>query len=222
MIKFREKQFSMLGSVIKGASMGASFGTLASGGLKYGTEFGKSSKDSKIIGDAKSGFNKTLELNKKNPFLIVGATALIGGALGALAESIGFVDKKISRLGTNRRIMDSTISDLKKIGFKKEQDYTQDPKMATLLKTRVCIVVSRSSDDLKVLINTARDPKLKEITDEIIQNLPALSVKTEKQSDRFNELNISTISSNGDPGFISSIAEKFIRRGFPVYLVEVG
>ena len=50
-----------------------------------------------------------------------------------------------------------------------------------------------------------------------------MSTVTEKVSDKYNELNITTMTSNnGDSTWVASIAEKFIKAGYPVYLVEVG
>ena len=50
-----------------------------------------------------------------------------------------------------------------------------------------------------------------------------MSTVTEKVTDRYNELNITTLTSNnGDAIWVASIAEKFIKSGYPVYLIEVG
>lgn len=207
MIKFRQKDFSILSDTLKGATMGATVGTMATGGLKFKalkkTELGK--------------------MNDDNPLAIVGGGILIGAALGAIVGSIKKLDLTVSRSGANKRLFSTVLDNLRRLGFKEGSDYTQDPKMANLLKTKVCIVVSKSSDDLKLLINTVADPKLKSISSEIIKNLPSTSVTTEKSNDRYNELSISTISSsNGDAGFVTGIIEMFIRRDYPVYLIEVG
>lgn len=207
MIKFRQKDFSILSDTLKGAGMGATVGSIAAGGLKF-----KAFKDTTLG-----------KLNEDNPLSIVGGGILLGAALGALAGSIKKIDLSISRSKANKRLFSTVLDNLKRLGFKEGSDYTQDPKMATLLKTKVCIVVSRSSDNLELLINTVSDPKLKSISNDIVKNLPSTSVTTEKRNDRFNELLISTISSNnGDAGFVTGIAESFIRNGFPVQLIEVG
>ena len=50
-----------------------------------------------------------------------------------------------------------------------------------------------------------------------------MSTVSEKVSDRYNELNITTMTSNnGDAIWVATVAEKFIKAGYPVYLVEVG
>lgn len=155
---------------------------------------------------------------------IIGTTTLIGAALGALVGIIQNLDARHSQSVTNTgNIMDKIQYRLKQLGYVGNKDYTKDPKFANLLKTKVCIVVSRSSDDLKLLINYANDPQLKEITNEIVKGLPKTAVTTEKASNRFNDLSISTLSKGTkDPDFVVRAAEMFIKRGFPVYLVEVG
>lgn len=166
--------------------------------------------------------------NNLNPFykkalLELGGVA-IGGALGALAGMIMDVSDYINKKTTvNKRLLKDVLDNLKKTGYKEGTDFTRDPKMASLLKTKVCLVISKSSDELKLLINTVNDSKLKTITEQIIKNLPTLSTLTEKVSDRFNEINITTMASNsGDATWVTSVAEKFISSGYPVYLVEVG
>ena len=119
--------------------------------------------------------------------------------------------------------MKDILVNLKKMGFQEGRDYTRDPKVSSLLKTKVCLVISKSADELRLLINTVNDYKLKSITEKITSNLPTMSTVTEKVSDRFNEINVTTMTSNnGDAIWIASLAEKFIKEGFPVYLVEVG
>lgn len=166
--------------------------------------------------------------NNLNPFykkalLELGGVA-IGGALGALAGMIMDVSDYINKKTTvNNRLLKDVLGNLKKTGYKEGTDFTRDPKMASLIKTKVCLVISKSSDELKLLINTVNDSKLKTITEQIIKNLPTLSTLTEKVSDRFNEINITTMTSNsGDATWVTSVAEKFISSGYPVYLVEVG
>ena len=43
-----------------------------------------------------------------------------------------------------------------------------------------------------------------------------------KESNRYNEIMITTLSSGNDAIVISGIIEKFIRAGYPVYMIEVG
>lgn len=166
--------------------------------------------------------------NNLNPFyrkalLELGGVA-IGAGLGALAGMIMDVSDYMNRKRTvNNRLLKDVVDNLKKTGYREGKDFTRDPKMANLLKTKVCLVISKSSDDLKLLINTVKDNKLKTISGQIIKNLPTMSTLTEKVSDRFNEINITTMTSNsGNATWVTSVAEKFIAEGFPVYLVEVG
>lgn len=90
------------------------------------------------------------------------------------------------------------------------------------MKTKVCVVISRTADELGVLVNMANDPKLKSVSAEITKSLPVDAQETEKFSDRFNDLQISSYPSSKDSVFVFSIVESFIKRGFPVYLLEVG
>lgn len=166
--------------------------------------------------------------NNLNPFykkalLELGGIA-IGAGLGAFAGMIMDVSDYLNKKQTvNNRLLKDVIDNLKKIGYKEGQSFTRDPKMASLLKTKVCLVISKSSDELKLLINTVKDAKLKTLTGQITKNLPTMSTLTEKVSDRFNEINITTMTSNsGDAVWVTSVAEKFISAGYPVYLVEVG
>lgn len=202
MIKFRQKAYS--DNVVSGALDGA----------KYGAG----------VGTVLAGILKTTKADKKvSPFLVVGGSALVGAALGALAGKMKDNDIKKSRINVGVRLFESVISNLEKIGFREGYDFTQDPKMANILKTKVCIVVSRSSSGLKLLVNMADDQKLKEISDRIKNSLGRTVMSTERVNNKFNELSITTLSSNGnDATFVTRVIESFIRGGYPVYIVEVG
>lgn len=186
-------------------------------------------KDSKEITYDYTGKNKfAMKYNNWNPFfkkalIEVGGIA-VGAALGALAGAIMDISDHINRKTTvNNRLMKNVVDNLKRSGYKEGKDFTRDPKMSNLLKTKVCLVISKSSDEIKLLINMIRDSKLKSISDDIVKNLPTLSTVSEKVTDRYNDLNITTMTSNkGDAVWVTSIAEKFIQNGFPVYLIEVG
>lgn len=157
----------------------------------------------------------------KMALLSLGCMA-VGAALGAIFGAIKDSDKAINKRQVNQRLMKNILDDLKKSGFKEGTDYVRDPKAADRIKSRVCIVISHDSDTLKLVINTRSEPKLKTISDNITRNLPSTSTVNDKITDRFNEINLTTVSSQGDSVFVSSIAERFIREGYPVYLVEVG
>lgn len=214
MIIFREKEFSLKDDITAGLITGSSIGIGASGLSKALTalgvyQVGSDSRAKKIL---------------DNPM----ASSITGALIGASLATAYFLTKKgasQARKLTNdkRNIVKDIRSTLVKFGFKEGSDFTFDPKTSNILKTRVCIVISRTSDELSLNINTVNDSKLDSISNQIIKTLPNTSVITRKTSDKFNELIISSISSNsGDAGFISITAEKFIKRGYPVFIVEVG
>jgi hypothetical protein len=151
---------------------------------------------------------------------------LVGAALGGLAGSLWGVvktlDTKISQSGTGHKLIEEVIKNLKRAGFREGQQWTCDPKKATLMKSKVCVVLSQSADNTGILVNMANDQKLKEISEEIINTLPTGFRETEKMSDRFNEIQISSFPDKTDATYIFTVLEKFIKRGFPVYLIEVG
>ena len=240
-LKFFQKNSSQTGDLaLKGATLG---GALAGGAIPFlPKKIG--GKTTYTNGKDRNGNNVTTETFApdsnyrhpkfrekynnadpylKNALLVVGGVA-IGATLGALAGAIMDVTNHISgRKSLNDRLMKDVCVNLKKMGFQEGRHYTRDPKVSTLLKTKVCLVISKSSDEMKLLINTVNDNGLKSITGQITKNLPTMSTVTEKVSDRFNELNITTMTSdNGNATWVASIAEKFIKGGYPVYLVEVG
>lgn len=151
---------------------------------------------------------------------------LVGAALGGLAGSLWGVvktlDTKISQSLTGHKLIEEVIKNLKRAGYREGQQWTLDPKKATLMKSKVCVVLSQSADNTGILVNMANDPKLKEISVEIINSLPTGFRETEKISDRFNEIQISSFPDKTDATYIFTVLEKFIKRGFPVYLIEVG
>lgn len=210
MIKFRAKVFSdFLSDVWAGTMIGASGGALSS----------------QILGrTSKSGFNsKSKNPDIKKALLITGGGALIGAALGGLWNIIKSTDKTINMINTvDKRLMMKVISLLKSYGFKENVDFTRDPKHANTMKTKVCIVVSKYSDDLRLLINTARDERLTRLRDKIIKSVPNGSVSNSSAGNRFNEITLSTITSANDSKMIAEVAKNFIKNKYPVYLVEVG
>ena len=111
---------------------------------------------------------------------------------------------------------------LSKAGYREGTDWTGDPKKATLLKTKVCFVISRSADELGLLINTVSDHKLGQVTKEVLSKLPPGSRKIEKVSDRFNEVTITSFPGSDDAVYIFGVIEKFLKAGFPVHIMEVG
>ena len=203
MIKFREKNFShFMSDTVKGASIGAGLGTLILPFLPKDIKERES-----FIGSSKS----------------VAISTLVGAALGAVIGLIRDGEQLIKRSRVDNRLMSFVIDGLKNQGFKEGTDFTRDPKKATQLKTRVCIVITKVSGEFNLLVNTVSDSKLKNITTELVKNLPNTSTYTENISDKFNDITISSISdSSVTAGLVIGICERFIRSGFPVYLIEVG
>lgn len=215
MIVFKKKDFSILSDTVRGASIGASLGTFGSVFAPKKVKFKLGKKE---LGEK---YNDLKSHEKK--LAIVGAGTIIGAALGALVGLVKESDKLISRTNVDKRLMKTVIENLKKQHFKEGQDFTRDPKIADQLKTKVCIVITKYSGDLRILINTISDKKLDNLTEQTIKNLQNTSVVNKKASNNYNEITISTISDgSADAGLVTGICEKFIHSGYPVYLVEVG
>lgn len=215
MIKFREKEFSVKDDMIAGLMIGGLTG-VAGKALRRSAN---ALAGSEVISSS-SRAGKILDSQVASSV----SGAILGAALGGLYY---LFSKSLNSSATrnNRKVnLPREISDiLVKSGYKREIDFTFDPKVANNMKTAVCIVISRSSDEMSLLINTINDSKLDTISSQILKNLPNTSVITRRKSDKWNELYISSMSSNNwDSGFIASIAEKFIQRKYPVYIVEVG
>lgn len=200
---FSEKKEKTYGKVVSDAIRGASLGLMAgTGALQL------------------SGVNKTGSIRAKAMIPLMGAA--LGAVAGSLWGIVKTADQVISQHGTGHKLIEEVVKNLKRAGYKRDTDWTMDPKRATTMKTKVCIVLSRTADELGVLVNMANDPKLKSVSAEITKNLPVDAQETEKFSDRFNDLQISSYPSSKDAVFVFSIIESFIKRGFPVYLLEVG
>lgn len=210
MVKFREKDYSVLSDTISGAKIGGAIGAVGTpilGRLKKGGKFSnKNSNDPDFI---------------KKSLMVTGGGILLGAALGMLVGTAKAIGTKINRATTvDDRLLDDVVG---KLGNNKlNKDFTRDPKIANELKTKVCLVVSKYSDDLRILINTVSDPKLKAITDAIVKEVPRGSIKTNTTSNKYNEITLSTLSSGKDASVIAEIAKAYIQKGYPVYLVEVG
>lgn len=214
MIEFRQKNFGLFSSIASkaavGAGYGASIGTLGAG-MKLG--FRKRPDGKRDINDwGPEALNTTL----------VGAG--LGAFIGAIFGAADWISKRHNQKTTvNVRLMKTVVDALKKAGLKEGQDFTRDPKESSRMKTKVCIAISRIDGDIKIAINQISDNKLKDINKDLIQNIPNVAAVTEKQSDRYNDIVITSISdSSADAGLITGVAERYIHSGYPVYLVEVG
>lgn len=246
MIRFREKNYSLVENMVKGALIG---GATVSGVGNISDKLGNKvkfplfkEKRDKIWNDIDSirkdkdnlfrgkelDKNKLESLDKKekklldrdNSYLAVGG-AIVGAALGALWTGAEWVVKRFNNRPIVNQCLDLAITDLKKMGFKENQDFTKNRTTADSMKTKVTIAVIKSNGNLVVIVNSKNDPKLNKVNKDIVRNLPTETL-TQKETDRFNEITITSMSSNnGDAVFVSSMAEKFIKAGFPVYLMEV-
>lgn len=215
MIKFRAKEFSshIISDTITGAKIGAAGGAAISSIVP---RFRK--KGGKIVYDDTQKGN-----NSFNSLKVVGLGLIVGASLGFLAGAAKDINEWNNRKTTiDNRLMKDILSLLKKSGSRENIDFTRDPKIANDLKTKVCIVISKHSDDLKILINTINDPKLKTLTDKITKSVPNGSIKNNTTSDRYNEITISTLSSSADADLIVEIMKMFISAKYSVYVVEVG
>lgn len=201
MIKFRQKQFGILSDVEGGAKLGSLLGSLATLPMFRKKDIGWNTK-----------------------LAIIGGGTIIGAGLGLLVGLTKELTTKVNRARTvDARLMQGVIDNLKKDGFKEGIDYTRDPKIANDLKTKVCIVISKNSGNLQLLVNTVADRNLKTVAFNMVKNIPNTATVNTKLSDKYNDISISTISdSSADLGLVTGIAEYFIRSKYPVYLVEVG
>lgn len=203
MIQFRQKDFNLKANIIKGATLGGALGGLSS----------------KI-----PGFRNKFEKGLGTDLMMIGGGTIIGAGLGLL---VGLTDNLINKVNQNstvdKRLMKTVVDNLKKANFREGIDFTRDPKVANDLKVKVCILITKVSNNLQLLVNTVSDNKLKDVANDMVKRLPNNSVVTKQISDRFNDIIISTISdSSADAGLVTGIAEYFIRHKYPVYLVEVG
>ena len=174
MIEFRQKNFGILSDITTGAALGGSAGSIGALFRRKGNgnEAGK-----------QEAWRDALKISI--------AGTIIGAALGALVGGIKEISTQVNRKKTvDRRLMSKVIEYLKKDGLKEGIDFTKDPKTATSLKTKVCVVISKVSGELRISVNLVSDPKLKTVSDEIIKRLPNIAASTEKMSDKFNDITI--------------------------------
>ena len=208
MVEFRQKQFGIVSSVKNGAAIGATVGTLAT----------------KLPIIKNLPIFKKKDDNWKTELSIIGGGTIIGAGLGLLVGLTKDISTRVNRATTvDARLMQGVIENLKKDGFKEGIDYTRDPKTANDLKMKVCIVISKNSGNMQLLVNTVADTKLKTVALNMAKNIPNTATVNTKLSDKYNDISISTVSdSSANLGLVTGIAEYFIRNKYPVYLVEVG
>ena len=158
----------------------------------------------------------------KQAFKAIGYSVLVGAALGLVLGVTKKIAEASSRNKTNQRVINTVTKLLKNKGFEENKDFTTDPKTADLEKTKVTVLVNRGNGDLKLALNVISDEKLEKVCNKIVSELPDKSKTMTKESNRYNEIMITTLSSGNDAIVISGIIEKFIRAGYPVYMIEVG
>lgn len=158
----------------------------------------------------------------KQAFKAVGYSVLIGASLGLVLGVTKKIAEVSSRNKTNQRVINTVTKLLKNKGFEENKDFTTDPKTADLEKTKVTVLVNRGNGDLKLALNVISDEKLEKVCNRVVSELPDKSKTMTKESNRYNEIMITTLSSGNDAIVISGIIEKFIRAGYPVYMIEVG
>lgn len=152
----------------------------------------------------------------------VGYSVLVGAALGLVLGITRKIAEMSSRNKSNQRIINIVSNLLKKRGFREDLDFTRDPKFADLEKTKVTLVVNRGNGDLKLALNLNSDDKLEKVCTKALEVLPSKAKTFRKESNRYNEIMITTLSGGNDAVLISDLIEKFIRAGYPVYMIEVG
>jgi hypothetical protein len=158
----------------------------------------------------------------KQAFKAVGYSVLVGASLGLVLGITKKIAEISSRNKTNQRVINTVTKLLKNKGFEENKDFTTDPKTADLEKTKVTVLVNRGNGDLKLALNVISDEKLEKVCNKIVSELPDKSKTMTKESNRYNEIMITTLSSGNDAIVISGIIEKFIRAGYPVSMIEVG
>ena len=243
MANFRQKTYSnyIASGALKGATIGATIGGII-GGSNAVIPSNINIGDKKVPNFVKKGFDlynkgsvtktRTNDKGKTTSWQetgtlqqlgVFGAITLIGAALGAICGAVKEVDKMISRGSANNRLMNDILSGLNKKGFKEGKDFTRNPQEADNMKTKVCIVATRDGANFRLLVNYFNDIKLKKIADKVTKGLNGpTQVRNNTASNRYNEIQISTISNTTNANTVIELATGFIKEGFPVYLVEVG
>ena len=214
-----ERRFSILGDTVTGALFGAGVGTHMIASDHWGGDLARKRKDYK-----ESGKKGEYVKEEQGNLAFLATTTIIGAGLGLLVGITKHLFNKGSQHSSlSARLMGDIVDQLKKTGFKEGTHFTRDPKIADRLKTKVAISITRYSGDMKFIINTFADNKLENLTKNIIKTIPNMAASTQNAKNKFNEFIITTISDgSADAGLIASISERFIRGGYPVYLVEVG
>jgi hypothetical protein len=152
--------------------------------------------------------------------------SLIGAGLGAIVGSLSWVTRKMSHSTSDKFLMNDIVNSLTNLGYREDIDFTKSAKIADLMKTKVCLVFSRTHSEMKILINSINDPSLNRLLEKALkQELPTnFSSSRRKGGDRFNEITITSVSTEKekDRDYLLRLIELFITSKYPVYIVEVG
>lgn len=248
MIVFREKKYNAKSEAMAGATLGSSIGygvgsilragyndpdklkTVINNGStavgKFLSKFGPTSISKYLKGANKSFWSRLESIGlwmRNNPIEASITGALVGASLAVCFYIIKKSYNKVDRMASNivPDLLDRIVSNLKKSGYKFNKDYTTDPAQADYMKTKVCMVISQSSSELCININSVDDPKLNTISKSIIKNLPGTAKYSKRESDKNNELTLTLISTGNDAAYITNIVEMFIKRKYPVFLLEL-
>lgn len=199
----RSKEDGILDSTVRGAIIGTGVGAISAG---WAHRWG----------------NEAAHWGPRRLLTWLGTSVAIGASLGLLIGLTRKVTEVQSRNASNYRITQETRKILESHGFHEGRDFTQDPKKADTFRSRVAVVVNRGNGDLKLVFNYINDPKLKNLAQEIVESLPRGSKSTETDSNKWNEVAVTTVSNGRDGKLIAEICEKFMTTGYKVYLIEVG
>jgi hypothetical protein len=222
MINFRQKNYASpyIDNVIVNALRGAGIGLAGSSvatGFKQFLDYSKNNNQ-------QPGWKDKRNSAMSNFKMVLGST-LVGGAIGALFGLAGNLDIKHSQSQAGSDgLMGKLVRKLKDAGFKENADFTLSPKTATALKTRVTLVISKVSEDLKIVINSVNDEQVEAVRNKIMSVLPKSIVSTtEGTKNRFNDLTVTTVSKGkNDLDLCYYLAVLFMKVGIPVYLIEIG
>ena len=84
-------------------------------------------------------------------------------------------------------------------------------------------MISSDGSDFKMLVNTADDPELRNLSKKLSKKIPSAQVSTNFASNKYNEIQISTVRDiRSNLNAVLSVVVGFIQADYPVYLVEVG
>lgn len=214
---------------INGQNIGEKFsGSLSNAGNSTSNFF----KRFGSIGEKLAKYNRSIwnKLGKFSRYIIENpAQAALGGALvgASLVLAYWLIKSAYNKAdeattSNDNDVLAEVCRNLIKAGFKINKDFTTNPAEADNLRTKVCIVISKAEGHISINVNSISDPKLDQISKSLIKNLPSGSKYSTRESDRNNDLMITLVdSNNNDAGYIASVAERFIRAKYPVFIVEL-